>query len=150
MPKFGYSMKVGEPCARAYGKEMRVSPKDALAVCRTIRGMPLEKAKEYLEDVRKKRKVVPYSSHRKKLAHKRGMKGGGSYPVKAAGEILKVLKNAEENARYKGLDVDRLKIIHASACRGIRIRGIIPRAFGRATAFDKPLTNVQILLKEAP
>jgi large subunit ribosomal protein L22 len=148
MPRFGYSMKVEEPCARAYGKEMRVSPKDAVQICQAIRGMSLEKAKEYLEEVRKKRKAIPYSTHRKKLAHKKGMKGSGAYPVKAAREILKVLKNAEENAKYKGLDTDKLKIIHASAYKGIRIRGIFPRAFGRATAFDKPLTNVEIFLKE--
>lgn len=148
MPRFGYSMKVEEPCARAYGKEMRVSPKDAVEVCRTIRGMFLEKAKEYLEDVCKKRRAIPYSIHKKKLAHKKGTKGGGAYPVKTAKEILRVLKNAEENAKYKGLDPDKLKIIHASAYRGIRIRGILPRAFGRATAFDKPLTNVEIFLKE--
>jgi large subunit ribosomal protein L22 len=112
--------------------------------------MPLQRAKEYLEEVRRCRKAVPYPTHRKKLAHKKGTKGGGAYPVKAAREILRVLKNAEENASYKGLDTERLKVVHASAYKGITIPGIIPRASGRATPFDKPLTNVEICLKEAP
>lgn len=128
---------------------MRISPKDAVQVCRAIKGMLLPRAKDYLEEVRRKRKAVAYLTHNKKLSHKKGLKGSGAYPVKAAREILKVLKNAEENARYKGLDVDKLKVIHASAYKGMVIRGIIPRAFGRATEFNKPLTNVEIFLKEA-
>jgi large subunit ribosomal protein L22 len=147
MPKFGYSAKIGEPCAKAYGKELRVSPKDAVEVCRAIRGMSLEKAKEFLTNVQKKKVAVPYRIHRKKLAHKKVV-GVGAYPVKAAREILKVLKNAEENAKYKGMDVEKLKIVHAAAYKGITIGGIIPRAFGRASAFNKPLANVEIILKE--
>ncbi|MEM3402870.1 MAG: 50S ribosomal protein L22, partial [Candidatus Hadarchaeales archaeon] len=108
MPKFGYSAKIEDPCARAYGKEARVSPKDAVEICRAIKGMKLEKAKEFLMDVQRKKVAVPYRIHRKKLAHKKVV-GTGAYPVKAAKEILKVLKNAEENAKYKGLDVEKLR-----------------------------------------
>lgn len=147
MPKFGYSAKIEEPCARAYGKELRVSPKDAVEVCRAIQGMSLDRAKEFLAEVQKKKVAVPYRTHKKKLAHKKVV-GVGAYPVKAAREILKVLENAEENAKYKGLDVEKLRIVHASAYKGIIIAGIVPRAFGRATAFNKPLANVEIILKE--
>ena len=149
MPKFGYSAKIKEPCAKAFGKEMRVSPKHAMEVCRAIRGMRLNVAKEYLEAVREKKKAVPFVRHRKKLAHRRGTGGSGQYPVKAAREILKVLKNAEANASYKGLDVEKLRIVHASAYKGIIIPGTLPRAFGRSTSYNKPLTNVEIVLKEA-
>jgi len=38
--------------------------------------------------------------------------------VKAAGQILKVLENAEANAEYKGLDTEKLRIIHISSHRG--------------------------------
>lgn len=148
MPKFGYSAKVDEPCAKAYGKELRVSPKDAMEVCRTLRGMKLEGAKEFLENVQKKTAPVTYLTHNKKVAHRRGARGSGAYPVKVARELLKVLKNAEENAKYKGMEVEKLKIVHASAYKGMTIPGILPRAFGRASAANKPLTNVEIILKE--
>jgi large subunit ribosomal protein L22 len=148
MPKYGYSAKVEDPCARAYGKEMRVSPKDSVAVCRAIKGKSLSAAKELLEDVKLKKRAVPYHTHNKKLAHKKGI-GSGAYPVKAAGEIMKVLKNAEENATYKGLNLEKLKVVHASAYKGITMLGMIPRAFGRSSPFNKPLTNVEIILKEA-
>ncbi|MEM1875043.1 MAG: hypothetical protein QXP51_05575 [Candidatus Hadarchaeales archaeon] len=41
MPKFGYSREIPEPCAKAYGRELRISPKDAVEICRAIRGMKL-------------------------------------------------------------------------------------------------------------
>ncbi|KUO41612.1 MAG: 50S ribosomal protein L22 [Hadesarchaea archaeon DG-33] len=149
MPKFGYSKKVDEPCAKAFGREMRVSPKHAMEVCRAIKGMRLATAKEYLQAVVDKKKPVPFKRHRKKVAHRRGAGGSGQFPVKTARAILKILENAEANATYKGLDAEKLKIVHASAHKGITIPGFLPRAFARATPFNKPLTNVEIILKEA-
>ncbi len=148
MPKFGYSAKVEGTCARSFGKELRVSPKHAMEVCRAIRGMRLNAAKGYLEAVIKKKKAVPFMRHRKKLAHRRGVPGSGQYPVKATRGILKVLKNAEANASYKGLDAEKLRVVHASAYKGITIPGVLPRAFGRSSPYNTPLTNVEIVLKE--
>ena len=151
MPKFGYSAKVEEPFAKAMGKEMRISPKHAMEVCRTIRGMRLTAAKEYLQAVIAKKKAVPFKRHSKKLAHRKALPGwdAGQYPVKAAGAILEVLGNAEANASYKGLDSERLRVVHASAQKGITIPGFEPRAFARATPFNKPTTNIEVILKEA-
>jgi len=151
MPKFGYSAKIDEPCARAMGKEMRVSPKHAMEVCRAICDMKLEAAKEYLQSVMAKKKAVPFKRHRKKLAHRKALPSwdAGQYPVKAAGAILEVLENAEANASYKGLDPERLRIVHAGAQKGITIPGFKPRAFARATPFNRPTTNIEIVLKEA-
>ncbi len=150
MPRFGYSAKVEGPCAKAIGKEIRVSPKHAVEVCRAIRGMRLAAAKEYLQAVVEKEKAVPFKRHRKKLAHRGALQGGdvGKYPVKAARAILGVLENAEANARYKGLDEEKLRVIHAGAQRGIIIPGFKPRAFARASPFNTPTTNVEIILKE--
>jgi len=146
MPKFGYSAKVEGPAAMAFGKERRISSKQAMEVCRAIRGMRLNVAKEYLEAVQVKKKHVPILRHRKKVAH-RGQKGSGQYPVKAAREILKVLRNAESNAAYKGLEVEKLRIVHASAYKGISVPGYFARAFGRTSPAISPLTNIEIILK---
>ncbi|MEM2878615.1 MAG: 50S ribosomal protein L22 [Candidatus Hadarchaeales archaeon] len=147
MPKFGYSCKINGPCARAFGREMRISPKDAVEVCRSIKGMKLTEAKEYLSAVVGRKKPVRYTLHKKKVPHRKGV-GSGAYPTKAAAEILKLLENAEANAVYRGLDPEKLKVVHASAYRGITIPGFLPRAFGRATPYNKPLTNAEIVLKE--
>jgi len=151
MPKYGYSTEVEGSFAKAYGKEMRISPKHAMEVCHAIKGMKLMVAKDYLQAVVKKKKAVPYRRHRKKIAHRRGLTKGdaGQYPVNAARAILKVLGNAEANAKYKGMSEEKLRIAHASAQKGITIPGFLPRAFARATPFNKPTTNVEIILKEA-
>jgi large subunit ribosomal protein L22 len=147
MPKFGYSVQVEGPAAMAYGKELRISPKHAIELCRVLRGMPLNAAKEYLEAVQAQKQAVPFLRHNKKLAHRKGARGSGQYPVKAAREILKILRNAEANATYKGLDLDKIKIVHISAYRGISIPGQMSRAFGRTSPSMNPLTNVEIILK---
>jgi len=151
MPKYGYSAEVEGSFAKAYGREMRISPKHAMEVCRAIKGMKLMVAKDYLQAVVKKKKAIPYRRHRKKIAHRRGLTKGdaGQYPVNAARAILKVLGNAEANAKYKGMSEEKLRIAHASAQKGITIPGFLPRAFARATPFNKPTTNVEIILKEA-
>jgi large subunit ribosomal protein L22 len=68
--------------------------------------------------------------------------------VKAAKQILKVLEGAEANAEYKGLDTERLRIIHASAYPGMRIKRYMPRAYGRATPKFETLCHIEVALEE--
>jgi len=133
---------------RASGRELRISPKAAREICAAIKGMMLDEAKEYLSQVIAKKRAVPYRRYKKKLPHRRGLGGAGRYPVKAASRILEVLENAEANAEYKGFDIERLRIIHASAYPGAKIRRYIPRAFGRATPKFETLCHVEIVLEQ--
>ncbi len=152
MPKFGYSIREldTEKTAKASGRELSVSPKHAREVCKTIKGMHLNKAKRYLEQVMARKQPVPFRRFTKKLGHRHGMHKAmvGKYPVKAAKEVLKVLESAEGNAEFKALDIERLRIIHASAYPGIKLKRSIPRAFGRSTPKNKSLTHVEIVLEE--
>ncbi len=137
--------------ARAMARSLKVSPKHCVDICSAIRGMDVQKAKNYLNDVIDMKQAVPFKRHNKKVGHRKGLKGwtAGRYPVKAAAAVLKVLENAEANAEYKGMDIENLKIEHISSHRGMVIRGAIPRAFGRVTPFNTPTTHIQIVLMEA-
>jgi len=152
MPKWGYSITELDPdkTVKASGRELRVSPKHAREVCKTIKGMKLDQAKEYLRDVMAKKKPVPFRRYKKKVGHRRGMEKAfaGRYPVKAAQKILKVLEGAEANAEYKGLDAERLRIIHASAYPGMKIKRYVERAFGQSTPRIKTLCHVELVLEE--
>ena len=152
MPKWGYSITDvdQEKTARASGRELRVSHKHAREVCRTINGMKLDKAKDYLKQVIQKKKPIPFRRFNKKVGHRHGLEKAfaGRYPVKAANEILRVLEGAEANAEYKGLDIENLRIIHASAYPGIKIKRFIPRAFGRSSPKNNTLTHVELVLEE--
>jgi len=137
-----------EKSAKAYGYELHCSPKDSTNIVRAIKGMMLEDAKKYLEDVIALKRPVPAVYHKHKIHHRKGI-GPGSYPEKAARCILMVLKNAENNADYKGLDAENMRIIHASAYRGREIKGYMPRAHGRAADKNEQTTNIEIILEEA-
>jgi large subunit ribosomal protein L22 len=154
MPKWGYSiieeMLNPEKTAKASGRELKVSHKAAREVCKAIKGMTLSQSKEFLREVIAKKKPVPYTRYTKKLGHKGGMPGRfvGRYPIKTSEHILHVIEAAEANAENKGLDVDRLRIFHAAAYQGIKLKRYTPRAHGRASPKYETTTHVEIVLEE--
>ncbi len=156
MPKWGYSILAEEldpeKTVKASGREIRVSHKHAREVCRTIKGMKLTQAKTFLLDVTEKKKAVPFRRYQKKSGHRRGLEKAfaGRYPINAAAKILKVLQGAQANAENKGLDVDRLLIVHAAAYPGMKLKRYTPRAHGRASPKYDTLSHVEIVLGEAP
>ncbi len=127
-----------------------MSHKHAREVCYTINGMKLDRAKDYLKQVIQKQKPVPFKRYNKHVPHRHGLEKAfaGRFPVKASTEILRVLESAEANAEYKGLDMENLKIIHASTSQGMKIKRFTPRAFGRSSPRFNTLSNVEIVLEE--
>jgi large subunit ribosomal protein L22 len=145
----GYTVEIDpETSARAIGRELPISPKHSIVICRHIKGWPLERAKTFLEDVIEKKAAVPDTRYGSS-GHRRGKVGPGRYPEKAARQILKVLEGAESNAEYKGLVTDEMYIAHSAASRGKAWEGRFPRARGRATPKIRETVNVEIILKEA-
>ncbi len=134
--------------AKAYGYELHCSHKDSINLARALRGMPSAHAKQYLQDIIALKRPLPAIYHNGKRAHQKGT-GPASFPQKAARYMLKILENAENNAEYKGFDTENMKIIHVSAYTGRTIRGIMPRAHGRATDKNTVTTNIEIVLEEA-
>jgi len=133
--------------AKAYGYELHCSRKDAQNLAAAISGMKTEDAKKYLQEVADMKRPLPAIYHKRKRAHQKGI-GPGSFPQKAASYMLKTLENAENNAEYKGFDVENMKIKHISTYGGRIIRGIMPRAQGRATNKNRITTNIEIIVEE--
>lgn len=152
MPKWGYSVTDLDPekTTKVAGRELRISPKHAGEICRAIKGMKLEKAKTFLEQVIAKKTPVPFRRYRKKVPHRHGMQkfSSGRYPTKAAGKILGLLQGAEANAEFRGMDVEGLRIIHASAYAGIKLKNYVERAHGRSSPKFEYLTHVELVLEQ--
>ncbi len=152
MPQYGYSIFGLDPdrTAIASARELDISPKAAREICNTIKGMFLDKAKEYLEDVMDMKKAVPYKRHKKHVAHRKELSKwpSGRYPIKAARKILEVLENAENNAEFKGLDVERMKIIHASSYNAMILKRYIPRAHGSSSPRFNHLSHIELAIEE--
>ncbi len=77
MGRFDYSAKISdteeEKIARAIGRELRVSPKSSVEICRAVRKKNVEKAKEFLNEVVEMKRPVPMKKFKKGVAHRRGL-----------------------------------------------------------------------------
>ncbi len=134
---------------RAALREKPISHKHAREIAVHIKGMSIEKARDYLQRVIHKKSAVPFRRYKEQVGH-RSDPGvmSGRYPEKAATEFIKLLDNLESNAEYKGMDLDRLKIVNATVHKGVIIKRFIPRAMGRATAKNNVLTHVELVAQE--
>ena len=147
MRGYTYRDEPGVSVARARGIEVPISPKKTYEVLNAIRGLPVDRARELLEQAADRRKAIPFRRYNQETAHHPGT-GPGRYASKVAENVLKVLTNAEENAEYDGLDTDRLYVKVASSARGQIRSASMPRAHGRATAWNEQTTNIEIVLAE--
>lgn len=123
-----YSKKVGGNIAKACTYNARISVKNTKPVCRAIRGMYLNKAKKFLEDVIKGRRSI-----------------NGKYYTKSAKEVLKILLSAEKNAEFKNLDLSKLYIIHIAALKGTTI---YRRRHKRSLGMKLKTAHLEVILKE--
>jgi large subunit ribosomal protein L22 len=153
VPRYGYSFEGFDPAVhvRASGREVNISPKAAREVAATIRGMTLTKAIDHLEMVEEKKVAIAFRRHKLKVGHRSELQGfpTGSYPVKTAKAFLDVLRNLQGNSEFKGLDPDRVKIIHAAGLTGRTVKDYTPRAMGRSSANFHQLVHIELVGKEA-
>lgn len=134
---------------RASMREKQISHKHAREIAVQLKGLSIEKARDYLQSVVNKQRSVPFKRYKNQVGH-RSDPGvmSGRYPEKSATEFIKLLDNLESNAEYKGMDLDRLKIVNATVHKGVLIKRFIPRAMGRATPKNNVLTHVELVAQE--
>ena len=130
-------------------REKKISHKHAREVSVAIKGLTVEKARDYLQSVIEHKRSIPFRRFKNQVGHRTdpGVMSG-RYPQKAAKEILKLIDNLESNAEYKGIDLDRLKIINATVHKGRLMKRFIPRAMGRATPKNNAFTHVELVAQE--
>ncbi|QIW23287.1 50S ribosomal protein L22 [Sulfolobus sp. S-194] len=139
--------------AKAVIKNVPASIRDLYNVCKAIRGMKLNDAKQFLNNVLEEKEALPFwkhshgASHRSNISPKWKVKSG-RYPKKAIRYVLKVLENAENNANSKGLDLENVKIVHIAAHKGIVLKRYMPRAFGRSTRKYRYTSHIEVILGE--
>lgn len=151
MGDFGYAFEDYDHKVhvRASMRECQISHKHAREIAVHIKGLSVEKTRDFLTDVINGRRAVPFRRYKNQVGHKSdpGVMAG-RYPQKAATEFIKLLDNLESNAEYKGMEMEKLKIVNATVHKGVRIRRFIPRAFGRTSPKNNVLTHVEIVALE--
>ena len=144
-----YSVEVDEErSAKAMGRELSVSKKDAVEVCSHIKGTPLREAQTTLRAVADGEEPVPLKRHNSGSGHTSGLDGwdAGGFPKKASEALLDVLHNAESNAENQGYDPDEMVVEHIAAHKVDVSRGTKPRAMGRASPWNSDLIDVEVVL----
>ena len=102
--------------AIAKGSNMRCHFKNTRECAQAIKHMPLQRAKIYLNNVINKKEIIPFRRFNGGVGRHAQCKNfkaaQGRWPVKSCQYLLDMLKNAESNAEYKGLDADHLVVDH--------------------------------------
>jgi len=153
MPNYSYSFEKYEKSrhVRAALRDKSISHKHSREIALAVKGKSIEKAREFLENVLTKKIAVPYRRYNNEVAHRSNIRDGfssGRFPRKATDEFLKLLDNLESNAEYKGMDLDRLKIISVTVHKGTKLKRFTPRAMGRASPKYDTLVHVEMIAME--
>ena len=132
-----------EHMALVRGREIPISTKFSIEICKQIKNKAIKNAKRMLEGAVNKTEAISFVRYTMDLGHKRGGKGPGRYPLKASKHFLKMLNSLEANAADKGLDTNKLIICHASASLGKRNQHP-----GRHSGTFFKSTNLELRAKE--
>ncbi|KAB7500873.1 60S ribosomal protein L17 [Armadillidium nasatum] len=120
---------------KAKGSNLRVSFKNTCETANALRKMSLARALTFLRNVIKKKECVPFKKYNGGIGRcaqaKQWGASQGRWPKKSANFLLDLLKNAESNALFKGLEADHLVIDHISVSRARQMRRRTYRAHGR-------------------
>lgn len=128
--------------ARALGRDLGVSTKESIEICRHIKDKNIVDAKKMLSAAVELKRPIALSRFNQKVAHKPGM-GPGRYLCSTAKSILSVLENLETNAQQKGLSTANLVIVHACAHQAAR-----PFHASRKRGRRMKRTHVEIVCEE--
>merc|ERR1711934_959041 len=138
--------------AKAKGSNLRVHFKNTREAAQAIKKMPLNRATTYLKNVINMKEIIPFrrfmggvGRHAQAKVHGTSQ---GRWPKKSAEFLLHLLKNAESNAEYKGLDADHLVIDHIQVNRAPHMRRRTYRAHGRINPYMSSPCHIEITLVE--
>lgn len=135
--------KLAENQAVARGRDLPISTKKSIDVCRHVKGRTLKSAKEQLQRVLDMKNAVAATAHRKDIPHRPGFMAGGRYPQIATKKILEVIELAEKNAQNKGLNVNSLIIKNIRADKAAN-----PMRGGRQGRHKTKRTHIEVIVEE--
>nr|XP_019538653.1 60S ribosomal protein L17-like [Aedes albopictus]XP_029729184.1 60S ribosomal protein L17-like [Aedes albopictus] len=132
------------------GSNLRVHFKNTCETALAIKRMPLRRAQKFLKNVREK-ECVPFRRFNGGVGRcaqtKHWNTSVGRWPKKSAEFLLQLLKNAEANADYRCLVVDRLVVDHILVNREPCPRRRTYRAHGHINPYMSPF-HIELSLTE--
>uniref|UniRef100_A0A646QJG8 Large ribosomal subunit protein uL22 n=1 Tax=Hemiscolopendra marginata TaxID=943146 RepID=A0A646QJG8_9MYRI len=152
MTRYSMEPENATKSCKARGSNLRVHFKNTRETAQAIKKMPLRRAVRFLKNVVAKKECVPFRRFNGGVGRCAQAKQWGCtqgrWPKKSAGFLLQLLKNAESNADYKGLEVDRLVIEHIQVNRAPHMRRRTYRAHGRINPYMSSPCHIEVILTE--
>merc|ERR1711893_386398 len=152
MTRYSLDPENATKSAKARGSHLRVHFKNTRETANTIKRMHLRRAVAFLKNVTQKKECVPFRRYNGGVGRCAQAKAfdstQGRWPKKSAEFLLQLLKNAESNAEYKGLDTDHLVIEHIQVNRAPKMRRRTYRAHGRINPYMSSPCHIEVILAE--
>ncbi|XP_011679723.1 60S ribosomal protein L17 [Strongylocentrotus purpuratus] len=152
MTRYSQEPENSAKSCKARGSYLRVHFKNTRETAQAIKHMHVRKAIRFLKDVTNKKQCVPFRRFNACIGRKAQAKAWnhtqGRWPKKSAEFLLQLLKNAESNAEYKGLDVDSLVIDHIQVNAAPKMRRRTYRAHGRINPYMSSPCHIELILTE--
>merc|ERR1712018_1056385 len=152
MGRYAQEPENASKTAKAKGSNLRVHFKNTRETAQAIKSMPLHRATKYLKNVVAHKEIVPFrrfmggvGRHAQAKVHGTAQ---GRWPLKSAEFLLHLLKNAESNAEYKGLDADHLVVDHIQVNRAPKMRRRTYWAHGRINPYMSSPCHIEVCLVE--
>lgn len=135
--------------AKARGSYLRVHFKNTSETANAVKGMKLNKALQYLAQVKDHKRCVPFRRFKGGVGRSAQAKEfgvtQGRWPVKSVEFIQGLLENAAANAQVKGLDVDSLVVKHVQVNQAPKQRRRTYRAHGRINPYLSHPCHIEIV-----
>jgi len=128
---------------RAVGRSLPISHKTSREIANYIKGMKLDKAISYLEQVMDAKRAVPYVRFKRDQAHRPGKMAAGGYPRKASENIIRILKSLKSNAESNSLSTEDLVLIHAISQPGPNVY-----RYGRKMGQHRKISHFEVVAQE--
>uniref|UniRef100_T1JFQ9 Large ribosomal subunit protein uL22 n=1 Tax=Strigamia maritima TaxID=126957 RepID=T1JFQ9_STRMM len=152
MARYSMEPENATKSCKARGSNLRVHFKNTRETAQAIKKMPLRRAIRFLKNVTAKKECVPFRRFNGGVGRCAQAKQWGCtqgrWPKKSAEFLMQLLKNAESNAEYKGLDADHLVIEHIQVNRAPHMRRRTYRAHGRINPYMSSPCHIEVILTE--
>jgi len=143
MYKYSFQNFEEKNMVKVCGRNMPISSKQSYEIANFIRGKQVDAVIKLLERVITQDRAVPYHRFNRDICHKAGGVGPGRYPKKASEHIILLLKNLKGQAQDKGLDTNKIFLVHAAMQRGAKLRH-----YGRKGGLVRKNTNFELVARE--
>lgn len=154
MVRYSVEPDVPEKTSKSRGSHLRVHFKHCREIAHHTKGMNVEKALKFCDEVLAFKSCVPFVRFTGGIGHTAQAKqhkapgNAGRWPVKAMQVYKDLLTNAVSNAETKGLDPASLVITHAQCNRAPPGRRRTYRAHGRVGKYASQPAHIEIILTE--